>query len=214
MVKNGVLFCVILLIISCKQGGDNRKKIAEKIGKDKITNIGGGNDNQINFITKNSIGPLYLGMQLNDAKKLFSKDSIQFDTELGYLVLRKNKPLVGFSSKSGNKLTGITSYSSLYHLENGIKVGTTLKSLKRAFPKMKLQIDAIEGEEEYFEPEEYQTNDQNGNPLTVFQIYVGSSKEKRLGKYRNFSPDEKTSNFSLNGDIYKIEIYCFDQCDK
>ena len=157
------------------------------------------------LISENSVGLLKIGMNINDANKLFSDCKIEkVDLSIfgldgggsGILIKRQNEKIVVFWTNSDkNKVDGILCFSSKYHTKHGIKPKMTIGELKKILPKSTIQVNLIFPEHEFIILESEHVN-----------LDFLSTEGNRIGKYKNIDPDESTTEMKLNARVNYIEL--------
>ena len=154
-----------------------------------------------NTILKMGLQACKIGDSIQTFISNFPNLVILHDEDYGYIAKQGDSVIVIIETKNGTTVSSVSIFSNNYETVEGIKVGLSISELKKIYPQMVLQVDAIETGEEYYKPVNYQT------AHIVFKVYCKSFSNRLLGNYKKGELDEQTSDFSIKGYISKIEIY-------
>lgn len=179
------------------------KKIYFLLYVTALVSCNSGKDDYL--ITRNSAGLVKIGMDINDARNLFSGDSFEnIDLakfgldggDTGILVKNPNEPVVVFwTNTHAKKVNGIICLSSKYHTKSGISPKMTVEELKKIIPHATIQVNNISPSHEFIE-------------LVTENIYLDflSTNENRIGKYKLNNPEEATPDMRPDAAIDNIWI--------
>ena len=107
-------------------------------------------DNDAFLITKNSVGPIKLGMTIEQLKKLYSSYSFKFEPEYGYFIFKGKTMLINVWSKNDYEtVSGIKVYSDKYYTEKGVRVGMSPQQLVDIYGYLDIKDD-MESEDAYY----------------------------------------------------------------
>ena len=156
---------------------------------------------QDNLITATSIDMAFIGMDISELKKAYN--NYQFlDTPAYYfgidgeerdLVIAKNNvPQLFIWTGSDQKVNGLYSLTSNFHTDNNLKVGMTIKEVKKIYPDCEISVDVMDGNLEYiYIPDK-------GVQLCFM------TNENRIGIYKETNAVELTTQ-EFKSDTFRVQ---------
>jgi hypothetical protein len=196
--KHAFAIVFFLFIASCKT--DSKKgDIVKNKDTYSIDTTNKPVEDSIILFTRNSLGKFKIGGSVKELKKIYSDcefindETNSYGLDGGfptYLVKRKNEKLFLFFLGDPGKdaITGFLILSSKYKSENGLKVGMTIREVKKLFPNCSLVYDDWNSIE-YIEVDEFK-----------HYIAVESSTNNQLvGNYKK--GNSSTKNMKLDAKI-------------
>ncbi len=185
-----ITLTTVLFLASCGHDPDKATDNAQKISKTKN-----------NLITATSIDMAFIGMEINDLKKAYN--NYQFlDTPAYYfgidgeerdLVIAKNDvPQLFIWTSSDQKVNGLYSLTSSFHTDNNLRVGMTIKEVKKIYPDCEISVDVMDDNLEY--------------------IYIADqgvqlcfmTNENRIGIYKETDAAELTTK-EFKSDTFRVQ---------
>lgn len=206
-----ILYFACFSILSCNNIDPNKNINAEKISV-KSVEI---EESDTFIITNDAVGPIQLGMKINEIYSLFSKDKGYVldiykgtpDSDdmpfINISILNAGKTKLLFSivpDDTWNFVKAVSVYSPIYRTSSGIGPGITIKALMEVcIDCNELQLSGMT-EEEYFVPKSFNRGKSN------FIIYVDEMNESgmALGSYEEDT--QSTRNFRKDGFVSSVGI--------
>ena len=178
---------LIMFIASCGHkytNTSNREKPIEKL------------------ITSYSIDKVFIGMDINELKKQYA--NYQFlDTpvycfgidgeERDLVIAKDNTPLLFIWTGSENQVNGVYSLNKSFHTDNNLKVGMTIREIKKIYSDCEISVDVSDVNLEYILI-----------PDKKVQLCF-MTNENRIGIYKELNAVELTTK-EFKSDTFKVDF--------